>query len=210
LLTCIAGAKSDKTAPTTSKAYVLVSTLPDKYRTAEILSPSRAPTTEQESHYIGLYSFVVSLIYLSGGTLSETKLDRYLKRMNADTDTPIGSTEKVLQRMIKDGYIVKVKDNSTGEELIDYHVGPRGKVEVGTEGAAQLAKMVWGEAEQDDLTARLERTFALQIRQDEAPPATQSKPRGRPKKRKSGEMDGEEEPVVNGARAEESEDDDET
>jgi melanoma-associated antigen len=83
--------------------------------------------------------------------------------------------------MIKDGYIAKIKDNSTGEEVVDYIVGPRGKVEIGTEGVSQLAKMVTPEAEQDDLQVRLERTFAL-IRTEETTASTQKvadKKRGR-------------------------------
>jgi hypothetical protein len=133
---------------------------------------------EQESIYVGLHTFVIAVIYLSGGTLAEAKLDRYLRRMNASENTPIDRTDKVLQRMVRDGYIVKVKDNSTGEDMIDYIVGPRGKVEVGQDGVSQLAKMVWDEDGQADLSERLDRTFAHQSRQEEQPPP-QPKPRGR-------------------------------
>jgi MAGE family len=44
--------------------------------------------------------------------------------------------------MIKQGYIVKVKDMVTGEPRFDYHLGPRGKVEVGKQGTVDfLAKV---------------------------------------------------------------------
>jgi melanoma-associated antigen len=180
-LTSLAAQKNDKAGPTPTNAWVLVSTLPQKYRTSEILTPPRAPTVQQEASYVGLYSFVISLIYISGGTLPETKLNGLLGRVNADQNTPLGPTDRVIARMIKDGYIAKVKDNSTGDETVDYIVGPRGKVEVGTEGVSQLAKMVWPEAEQEDLQARLDRTFAM-LRTEETVASTQKvagKKRGR-------------------------------
>jgi hypothetical protein len=197
-LTIIAAQKNEKASTTSSNSYVLTSTLPSKYRTPEILLPPAAPSVEQESHYTGLYTFVVSLIYFSGGSLSEAKLMRYLRRGNAETNTPIDSTDKVLQRMIKDGYINRVKDNSTGEELVDFYVGPRGKVEIGPEGSSEFAKMVWGEEGQEDLQARLEKTFALQSKAEEAPGPAPQRTRGRPKRRNEGQVE------ENGADEEES------
>jgi hypothetical protein len=138
---------------------------------------------EQESTYIGFYSFIIAVIYLSGGSLPEAKLDRYLRQTRADQNTPIDRTDKVLQRMIKDGYIARIKDTSTGEEMIDYIVGPRGKVEVGPEGVAELAKTVWGEDGLEDLNSRLERTFALTRKDD--PPPTQKRTRGRDKRQRN-------------------------
>jgi melanoma-associated antigen len=85
--------------------------------------------------------------------------------------------------MVKDGYIAKIKDTSTGEEMIDYIVGPRGKVEVGAEGVADLAKKVWGEDGLEDLNSRLERTFALSRREE--PQQTQTRIRGREKRRRN-------------------------
>jgi hypothetical protein len=104
---------------------------------------------------------VIALISLAGGTLSEGKLDRFLKRMNADTSTPMDSTDKVLAKMVKEGYIHKVKDTSGGEELIDYIVGPRGKVEVGEEAIAKMVRTVYSGSALDDLDARLSRSLGL-------------------------------------------------
>lgn len=52
------------------------------------------------------------------------------------------STEKLLATMVKQGYIDKVKDMVTGEPRYDYHLGPRGKIEVGKEGSMVLVKEV--------------------------------------------------------------------
>jgi hypothetical protein len=163
--------------------WVLKTTLPTKYRIPEIIRPSRAPTVEQEAIYTGFYTFIVANMYLSGGSLSEAKLDRFLRRTNSDVQLPIDRTDKVIARMIKDGYIVRVKDSSSGEEMIDYHIGPRGKVEVGPEGAANLARTVWktdDETEKADLEARLERTLAQFHQVEQA--TQQQKTRGRKKK----------------------------
>jgi hypothetical protein len=139
---------------------VLVSTLGPKYRIPEIISPPRAPTKEQEATYVGLYTFIISTIYLSGGSLPEEKLNQYLRRCNADSQTPLDRTEKVIQRMINDGYLYKVKDSSSGEEATEYYVGTRGKIEVGEVGTANLVRTVY-EGSADDLDKRLERTLAL-------------------------------------------------
>ena len=81
---------------------------------------------------------------LNGGSLPEAKLERYLKRVNADTYTPIDRTDKFLQRLCKDGYLVRVREMDGGEEVIEYFVGPRGKIEVGISGVAGLVGEVYG------------------------------------------------------------------
>ncbi|KAK7531646.1 MAGE family-domain-containing protein [Phyllosticta citribraziliensis] len=155
-----AAAKAEKTnAPT--NAWVLTTCLPEKYRKPDIIGPAKAPTFEQEASYTGLYSFVITCIILNGGSISESKLDRYLKRMNIDISTPVGPTDKVLSQMIKHSYIVRTTDTSGGEENIDYTVGPRGKVEVGEQGAAGLVRTVYGEDAPDDLDRKLDRSLRL-------------------------------------------------
>ena len=93
--------------------------------------------------------------------MPEAKLERYLRRTNADHSTPVDKTDKLLQRLIKEGYIVKIRDNSSGEELVDYMVGPRGKVEVGEDGVAEFVKRVYGQKADDDLNKKLERSLGL-------------------------------------------------
>ncbi|KAE8153265.1 MAGE family-domain-containing protein [Aspergillus avenaceus] len=125
----------------TNKSWIVTSTLPAAYRKPEILPPTKAPW---EGTYTGLYSFVVAVILLNGGSLPEQKLDRYLKRTNADTYTPIDRTDRLIQRLCKDGYIVRLREMDGGEEVIEYMVGPRGKMEVGPQGVAGLVREVYG------------------------------------------------------------------
>ncbi|KAF2502860.1 MAGE-domain-containing protein [Lophium mytilinum] len=176
-------AQMSQNASKSSGQWILKTVLPKKYlNDPRILSPPRAPTIEAEAQYVGLYSMVVSLILLAGGTLPEAKLDRYLKRLNADQSTPLDKTDKVLARMGKDGYIIKVKESQGGEESIDYVVGPRGKAEVGAEGVAAFVKRVYGEEADDSLHQRLARSLGISERgAGEAGPATQKRNRGRPR-----------------------------
>jgi hypothetical protein len=145
---------------------VVQNILPEKYRSLPFMGPGIAPeddnrdVPDQDSAYIALYSMVITLILLSGGTLSEGKLDRFLKRMNAGDTTPIDTTDKTLARMAKDGYVVKIKDTQGAEEIVDYIVGPRGKVEVGKQGAANLVRTVYGD-NVEDLEGRLKRSLGL-------------------------------------------------
>ena len=155
---------SQGSASASSKSYVLTSTLPPSLRTPLILPPPRMPSVGAEAGYVGLYTFIVSIIYLcQGSRISEGKLERYLKKCNADNYAPGGEkTEKVLKRMEKEGYIVKIKEREVGgEETVDWVVGPRGKVEIGEGGVAALVKGVYGkrDVEVEELEDKLEKSL---------------------------------------------------
>ena len=156
-------AQKSQGAGSSSKAYILTSTLPRALRAPEILVPPKVPSANAEGEYIGLTTFVVSIIYLSQGQrVSEGKMERHLKKCNADTYLLGEKTEKVLKRMEKEGYIVKIREREAGgEETVDWVVGPRGKVEVGERGVASLVKGVYGkrDVEMDELEDKLERSL---------------------------------------------------
>lgn len=148
----------------TSKAYILTSTLHARYRIASVLQPPQIPSTGAEASYVGLTTFILALIYLSTSqTISESRLEKHLKRMNADNYVLAGEkTEKVLKRMERENYIVKVRErDGGGEESVEYVIGPRGKVEVGERGVAGLVRGVYGKnyAEADELERRLVRSL---------------------------------------------------
>lgn len=83
--------------------------------------------------------------------------------MNADNYVLSGEkTEKVLKRMEKEGYIVKVRErDGGGEESVDFVVGPRGKAEVGEVGIAGCVRKVFGKVgmEREELERRLVRSL---------------------------------------------------
>lgn len=152
------------TTVSSTKAYVLTSTLPASYRISTILTPSRIPSTSVESAYTAFYTFVISVIFLSPrGMIPEPKLERYLKRVNADNHCLGGEkTEKILKRMEREGYVVKVRErDGGGEESIDYVVGPRGKAEIGEKGVAGVVRKVYGkkDLEAEELEKRLVRSL---------------------------------------------------
>ena len=157
-------ARSGVTSSTTSKAYILTSTLPPRFRKPNILPPAQIPSPPAEAAYVGLTTFILALIYLSpSSTISEVRLEKHLKRMNADNYVLHGEkTEKVLKRMEREQYIVKVRErDGGGEETVDYVIGPRGKVEVGERGVAGLVKKVYNkkDAEAEELEKRLVRSL---------------------------------------------------
>jgi hypothetical protein len=143
--------------------WVLQNILPEQYRVAGSIGPGPDPpedVADMDAAYVGLYTTIISLIVLSGGQLSESKLDRYLRRMNAEQSTPVDTKDKLFARMIKDGYIVRVKDASTGEELVEYVVGPRAKVEVDKQSLASFIRTVYGDGV-EDLEQRIARSLGL-------------------------------------------------
>lgn len=131
--------------------------------------------------------------------LPEAKLERYLRRTNADHSTPVDKTDKLLQRLIKEGYIVRIKENTGGEELVSYMVGPRGKVEVGEDGVADFVRSVYGGKADEDLDRKLDRSLGLNQRRWTAETATateiggsnakESKGRGKSRRARAGEED---------------------
>ena len=124
------------------KSWILVSTLPEGYKhNNEIVTPNKAPSESTEAGYTALYTFVVALVYLNANELSEGKMERYMDKVNVSAATEWGSWEKVLARMVREGYVDRRREE--GEGWV-YNVGPRGKVEVGAKGVEGLVKSVYG------------------------------------------------------------------
>ncbi|KAL1632323.1 hypothetical protein SLS56_003738 [Neofusicoccum ribis] len=156
-----AAQRAEKQANTATNAWVLTSTLPEKYRRYDIIPPPKVPTFSEESAYVGIYSFVVACITLSGGKLPDAKLDRFLKRANIDQTTPIGTWEKVSQRMKKDGYIKEVQERLGDETVKEWVVAGRGLVELGKGGVAGMVQAVYAKDRPQDLDRKLERSLKL-------------------------------------------------
>lgn len=197
---------------------MLTSILPQRFRTAEVLAPAQIPTAEAEAQYVALYTFIIALILLSGGALPDSRLDRCLKRANVDETTPfadsaamngIDKTDKLLRRMEKDGYVVKIRDTSTGEETIDWVVGPRGKVEVGEQGVRGLVASVYGAMDEDDaveLVRRMDRSLGMAEKKSQnAQPEQARERRGRKKNNANNRGEEEEDEDDDGEEGEEGE-----
>ena len=155
---------SQKVPSASSKSWILTSVLPDEYKSdPSILPPTKAPSEHAEATYTAFYTFIISLVMLNNGALSDAKLERYLKRANADTNTPTTPTEKMMQRLIKDGYLDRKRDTTGGEEVIEWVVGPRGKLEVGESGVQGLVRAVYGADQERDeeLERKLQRSLNL-------------------------------------------------
>ncbi|KAI4205329.1 MAG: hypothetical protein LQ346_001477 [Caloplaca aetnensis] len=189
-----AAQRTQNSLSSSSKSYILTSTIPAPLRTPAILGPPAVPTSASESAYVGLYTFVLSLIYLSPGqSIPESRLEKQLKRVNADNYVLSGEkTETVIKRMEKQGYIVRIRErDGGGEETVDFVVGPRGKAEVAENGVAGLVRKVWGKtgAEKEELERRLVRSLGSGVEM----------------KKRIDDRDGEEERQTRGSGEEESE-----
>lgn len=147
--------------------WVLQTVVPRQYRVAEAVGPGRRSKRAEDdtaAAYVGLYTMVIALITIAGGRLPEGKLERALRRMNAEQTTPVDTKDKTLGLMVRDGYIVKVRESVGSEETVDYVVGARGKVEVGAEGFANLVRAMYGaekESEAQELEKKVQRTLEV-------------------------------------------------
>ncbi|CAK4028893.1 mage family [Lecanosticta acicola] len=191
-----AAQKSGSQSKPTSTSWILVSILPSEFRNPGIIQPPSAPTSADESKYTAIYTILVSLILLSGGNLPDAKMERYLRKLGLQDKTPIKDyemTEKLMKRLEKDGYLIRVREShGTGEDDVYWIVGPRGKVEVGESGVRGLATTVFGDMETEEDEADLDRKILRSLGLSEAPQSGQGAERPpaekqpKPQKRKKG------------------------
>lgn len=118
---------------------------------------------------MGLCSVIVSIIALtSGGQISDHKLMLHLKRLNAEKNTGLDTTPMTLKKMINQGYIAKVVERSADEDTVEWIVGPRGKIEIGSTAIRGLVTEVYGENAPDDLDKRLQRSLGMEMKHSNA------------------------------------------
>ncbi|KAM0541879.1 hypothetical protein ACHAPJ_013069 [Fusarium lateritium] len=151
--------KSNSQPKTGSGSYILTSTLPEAYRNAAILNPSKTPSADDEATYTAFYTLAISMIWLNSGELSEQKLKRYLTRLNADQNVSMDKTEVILKRMERQGYVIKRVERppigQDGEHTITWHVGPRGREEVGLDGVMGMVRQVYADDWNEDLEKKM-------------------------------------------------------
>ncbi|TEY56589.1 hypothetical protein BOTCAL_0224g00060 [Botryotinia calthae] len=153
---------SRKSKSTTTSSYILTSVLPIDYRSSSIIQPSKVVSQWDEATYIGFYTTVVSVIMLSpDSTMTDSKLTSVLRKLNAETNLPLDKTALILKKMVQQNYITRTIERNDGEELIEWRVGPRGRMEIGSKGVQGLVKEVYGEHAPEDLDKRLERSLGL-------------------------------------------------
>nr|OQO20681.1 hypothetical protein B0A51_11041 [Rachicladosporium sp. CCFEE 5018] len=201
-----AAAKATDKASKAPASYILTSILPSAFTLPSILSPSSHPVPGFEPTYTAIYTLIISLILLSRGQLADTRLERYLKRLNLSTTTPLPDTTTpvLLKRMEKDGYINRIREQGPGgEEDVSWTVGPRGRVEVGDRGVGGLVRGVFGglDEEDDELERRIARSLGIGEREEvaatqrdkQAKAKGQGKKRGRPRRGEEANEEEEEE-----------------
>jgi len=93
-------------------------------------------------------------------------LRRHLSRVYAEEVMPLDKTENILAKMIKQGYITKTIERTEADEIIEYRVGPRGKIEVGNKGVQGLVNEVYGNSGPEDLARRIRRSLGVEIAAD--------------------------------------------
>ncbi|KAM0355769.1 hypothetical protein ACHAPU_000155 [Fusarium lateritium] len=176
--------KSNSQPKLGSGSYILTSTLPEAYRNAAILGPSKTPSADDEATYVAFYTLTITMIWLNGGELSEQKLKRYLLRLNADRMVSMDKTEIILKRMERQGYVIKRVERppvgQDGEHTTTWHVGPRGKEEVGLDGVKGMVREVYGEDYDEDTEKKVRsslniRDLPQQNGDDEEPAAEASR-----------------------------------
>lgn len=140
-----------------------------------------------------MYTMVIAIITLSGGELSDPRLRRHLTRLNAaenmpsmnpnDETSPSEKTDMVLQRMIKQGYLVKVTESRTAgagdEESTIWHVGPRGKVEVDKDVLAAFVRTIYG-GSSDELEKKMQVSLKIKERKPGVPDTVDEEPEEAP------------------------------
>ncbi len=78
----------------------------------------------------------------------------------------MGKLEDVLNRMRKEGYVIRVntRESNGDDESVDWYVGGRGKVEISGKCVRGFVREVYGDSAPEDLDKRLQRSLGLEIR----------------------------------------------
>lgn len=154
-------AQKQRVASKSSSAYILKSTLPPEYRKPEITAPPIVYNTSDEAAYMGLYTVIICLIRLSAdGQISSHQLEKYLKRLNLDRNSGIGTTSDVLARMKKDNYLHEYKVHDDELQTSEWRVGPRGLVEIDSDAVKKFIHEIYGDSMSDQVEKRLQRSLA--------------------------------------------------
>lgn len=125
---------------------------------------STSGSENEEAAYIGMATMIVSIIALSpNDTLPDYKLAKYLERLDLGVNTPCGTTEALLKKLVEHKYIYKSIDKSADDETVDWRVGPRGKIEIGNKGIQGLVAEVYGDDAPEDLQKKLQRSLGVDI-----------------------------------------------
>jgi len=126
------------------------------------MPPSNVNSAAEEASYIGICTVLVSIIALSTeGIMPQRLLDRNLHRLGADMSKE--AKEALLKKMEKQGYIYRTVEKTSDDEITEFRVGPRGKVEIGSTGVMAFVKEVYGDDAPQDLEQRLHRSLGLEI-----------------------------------------------
>lgn len=120
--------------------------------------------SKDEAQYMAICTVVVSILSLSQGGLTDSKLTSYLRRLNLESHTPVGPLKDTLARMKRDGYINRVTEQTVEDESITWHVGPRGKVEIGKMSVRGFVHEVYGKRAPKDLDKRVQRSLGMDIK----------------------------------------------
>ncbi|KAF3921091.1 hypothetical protein AA313_de0207016 [Arthrobotrys entomopaga] len=167
--------KKETTAVSSSKSWQLVSTLPDKYRIPLL----HAPPLPDDQTVLGLTTTVLSMIYLSNRAISENLLLRHLRKFDITDRIPVegnrenGKVENILGKMVREGYIVKLKDEVVAgqEQTFTYVIGPRGKLEMGRTGVTDFVRRVYEGVDggvDDGFVRRVNRALGKETEEDVA------------------------------------------
>lgn len=155
---------------------MLASILPEPFRSAKIIAPSRLLSADDESAYVGFYTLIITLITLNGGNVSDSVLKKYLDTLNAEVNTFMDTkTEETLAKLQRQGYLIKhvnkeAAQHGDTEQATEWHVGPRGKVEVNNEAMGGLVRAVWDPKTADE-AATLEKKLKASLHIREREPA---------------------------------------
>lgn len=90
------------------------------------------------------------------------QLDKYLRRLNLDRNTGLGTTSELLARMKKDNYIQEYKTQDEQGNTSEWRVGPRGLLEIDKQAISGFIQQIYGENAPEDLLHKLQRSIGTE------------------------------------------------
>lgn len=137
-----------------TKSWILVNLLPPRLKQI-----SQRQHMESERNYNAVLMTIIILVVMSDDQCcSENRMMSALERLAWIPNTPAGTFDDVIGRMTKQGYLERLRDESSSEGAYTLYIGPRGKLEtlLNREEMTSIITSIYGLSEESTARERLE------------------------------------------------------
>lgn len=137
------------------KSWVLQNTLPP-----EMKQISQRQHIESERNYNGILMVLLIVVVMSDDqACTENRAISAFERLGWHPNTPAGTFDEIVAKMVRQGYLERLRDEESMEGAYKLHIGPRGKLETlrNREELFSVISKIYGHDDDADAKEKLQR-----------------------------------------------------